>query len=59
LICTWEKSSNNLAVKPKIHKSSEFSEKYLQKIPPSSKIQNGGWIQDGGENVFFILKFLK
>jgi hypothetical protein len=25
----------------------------------SSKIQNGGWIQDGGENVFFILIFQK
>jgi hypothetical protein len=30
-----------------------------KKMFPNSKIQNGGWIQDGGENVFFILKFQK
>jgi hypothetical protein len=28
-----------------------------KKMLPSVKIQNGGWIQDGGENIFFILKF--
>jgi hypothetical protein len=30
-----------------------------KKMFSSSKIQNGSWNQDGGENVFFILKFQK
>jgi hypothetical protein len=37
----------------------DFGLEKIKKMFLSSKFQNGGWIQDGGENVFFILKFQK
>jgi hypothetical protein len=41
------------------HVLRDFELRKNKKMIPGSKIQNGGLIQEGGENVFFILKFQK